>query len=53
VGSEILLEQVQLSFSFRKKFIILLPCGILVKNTFLKIRVLEVLLATMITVIMS
>jgi hypothetical protein len=38
VGSEILLEQVQLNFSFRNKFLILRPCGLLVdKNTFLKI----------------
>jgi len=37
VGSEVLLEQVQLNFSFRNKFIILLPCGLLVdSNTFLK-----------------
>ena len=36
-GSEVLLEQVQLNFSFRSKFIIVLPCGLLVdKNTFLK-----------------
>jgi hypothetical protein len=32
VGSEILLEQVQLNFSFRNKFIILRPCGLLVDN---------------------
>jgi hypothetical protein len=31
-GSEVLLEQVQLNFSFRNKFIILLPCGLLVDN---------------------
>ena len=31
-GSEVLLEQVQLNFSFRNKFIILLPCGRLVDN---------------------
>ena len=37
VGSEVLLEKVQLNFSFRNKFIIVLPCGILVEyNTFLK-----------------
>jgi hypothetical protein len=37
VGSEVLLEQVQLSFSFRNKFIILLPYGLLVdNNTFSK-----------------
>ena len=31
-GGEVLLEQMQLSFSFRNKFIILLPCGLLVYN---------------------
>ena len=31
-GSEVLLEQVQLNFSFRNKFIILIPCGLLVDN---------------------
>jgi len=37
VGSEVVLEQVQLNFSFGNKFIILLPCGLLVdNNTFLK-----------------
>jgi hypothetical protein len=37
VESEILLEQVQLNFSFRNKFKILLPCGLLVdNNAFLK-----------------
>ena len=36
VGSEVLLEQVQLNFSFRNKFIIL-PCDLLVdNNTFSK-----------------
>jgi hypothetical protein len=36
-GSEILLEQVQLNFSFRNKFIIVLPCGLLVySNIFSK-----------------
>jgi len=40
VGSEVLLEQVQLNFSFRNKFIILLPCGLLVdNNTFSKMCV--------------
>jgi hypothetical protein len=29
VGSEVLLEQVQVNFRFRNKFIILLPCGLL------------------------
>jgi len=34
---EVLLEQVQLNFSFRNKFIILLPCGLLAySNTFPK-----------------
>ena len=37
MGSEVQLEQVQLNFSFGNKFIILLPCGLLVdNNTFLK-----------------
>ena len=31
-GREVLLEQVQLHFSFRKKLIIFLPCGLLVHN---------------------
>jgi len=31
-GSEVLLEQVQLNFSFRNKFIILLPRGLLEDN---------------------
>ena len=36
--SEVRLEQVQLSFSFRNKFIILLPYGLLVNNnTFSKV----------------
>jgi hypothetical protein len=40
MGSEVLLEQVQLDFSFRNKFTILLPCGLLVdNNTFLKMCV--------------
>ena len=38
--SEVLLEQVQLNFSFQNKFIILLPCGRLVdNNTFSKMCV--------------
>jgi hypothetical protein len=42
VGSEVLLEQVQLNFSCRNKFIILLPCGLLVdNNTFSKMCVLK------------
>ena len=32
MGSEVLLEQFQLNFSFRNKFIILHPCGLLVEN---------------------
>jgi hypothetical protein len=32
VGSEVLLEQMQLNFSFQNKLIILLPCGPLVDN---------------------
>jgi len=39
VGSEVLLEQMQLNFSFRNKFIILLPSGCLVDNTFSKMCV--------------
>ena len=39
MGSEILLEQVQLKFSFRNKFIILHPYGLLVDNTFSKMCV--------------
>jgi hypothetical protein len=39
VGNAILLEQVQLNISFRNKFIILLPCGLLVDNyTFTNVR---------------
>jgi hypothetical protein len=38
VGNEVLLEQVQLNFSFQNKYIIVLPCGLLVENnTFSKI----------------
>ena len=37
MGSEVLLEQVQLNFSFRNKFVILLPCDLLAdNNTFSK-----------------
>ena len=44
VGSEVVLEQVQLNFSFGNKFIILLPCGLLVdNNTLLKICVFKTL----------
>jgi len=40
VGSEVLLKQVRLNFSFRNKFIVLLPCGLLVdNNTSLKMNV--------------
>jgi hypothetical protein len=40
VGSEVLFEQVQLNFSFRNKFNILLPCGLPVdNNTFSKLCV--------------
>jgi len=40
MGSEVLLEQVQSNFSFRNKFITLLPCGHPVdNNTFSKICV--------------
>jgi len=34
LGSEVLLEQVQLNFNFRNKFTILLPCGRLVDVRF-------------------
>jgi hypothetical protein len=52
VGSEVLFEQVQPNFSFRNKFIILLPCGLLVdNNTFLK-NVLSKLI-TLIMVVMK
>ena len=40
MGSEVLLEQVQHDFSFRNKFIIRLPCGLVVdNNTFSKMCV--------------
>jgi len=43
MGSEELLEKVQLKFSFRNKFIILHPCGLLVdNNTFSKCAILKV-----------
>ena len=32
VGSELLWQQVQFNFSFRNKFIILLPCDLVVDN---------------------
>ena len=42
MGSEVLLEQVQLNFSFRNKFIILLPYGLLLdNNTLLKMCILK------------
>jgi hypothetical protein len=54
MGSEELLEQVQLNFSFRNKIIILYPCGLLVEKThFQKCAFLKVLLATLIMVVMS
>jgi hypothetical protein len=52
--SDVLLEQMQLNFRFRNKFIILLPCGLLVdKNIFKKGAFLKVLLATLIMAVMS
>jgi hypothetical protein len=46
MGSEELLEETQLNFSFRKKFITLLPCGHPVdNNTFSKIYVFKSLTA--------
>jgi len=49
VGSEVMVEQVQLNISFRNMFIILLPFGLLAdNNTFSK-----VLLATLIMVVMK
>jgi hypothetical protein len=54
MGSEVLLEQVHLNFSSRNKFITLLPCGHPVdNNTFSKMRVLKVLLATLIMVVIK
>ena len=41
MGSEEVLEQVQLNFSFRNKFIILLPYGLLVENNVLKTHIFE------------
>ena len=53
-GNEVLLEQLQINFSFRNKFIIVLPCGILVEyNTFSKMCILEVLIATLMIVVMK
>jgi hypothetical protein len=54
MGSEELLEQVPLNFSFRNKFIILLPCGLLVENNvFQKCAFLKVLLSTLIMVVIK
>ena len=53
MGSEVLLGQVQLNFSFRTKFIILFPCGLLVdiKNILAKMCVFK--LITLVTVVMK
>ena len=49
-----MLEQVQLNFSFQNKFIILLPCGLLVDNNiFSKMCISKDLLVTMIMVVMK
>jgi hypothetical protein len=49
-----LLEQVQLNFRFRNKFIIFLRCCLLVNNnTFLKMCFFKVLLATFLSVNVS
>jgi hypothetical protein len=54
VGSEILLEQVQLNFSFQNNFTILLVYGPLEgNNTFSKCAFLKVLLSTLTMVVMS
>jgi len=46
VGGEVLLEEVQLNFSFRNKFIIFLPYGRLVdSNTFLKMCIFKSLIS--------
>jgi len=53
-GSEVLLEQVQLNFSFRNKFIIVFPCCLLVdSNTFLKMCFLKVFLSAVMMVVMK
>jgi hypothetical protein len=45
VGSEVLLEQVELNFSFRNKFTIVLPCGRIVdNNTFSKMCIFKSLI---------
>jgi hypothetical protein len=52
VGYEVLLEQVQHDSSFQNKFIILLPCGLLLdNNTFSKMCVFK--LITLIMVVMK
>jgi len=39
-----MLEQVQLNFTFRNKFVIVFPCGFLVdNNTFLKMCIFKIL----------
>jgi len=49
VGSEVLLEQVQHDSTFRNKFIILLPCGLLVDNNiFSKMCVLKLIILIMV-----
>jgi hypothetical protein len=54
VGSEVLVEHVQLSFSFLNKFTIRIPCDLLEENnTFSKMGVLKVLPTTSIMVIMN
>ena len=46
MGGEVLLEEVQLNFSFRNKFIIFLPYGRLVdSNTFLKMCIFKSLIS--------
>ena len=53
MGNGLLLEQVQLNFSFRNKFIILLPCVLLLDAHFKKCAFLKVFLATLIMVVMK
>ena len=53
LGSEVLLEQMQPNFSYRNKFIILSPCGLLVDNNTLSKMCIKVLLATLIMVVIS
>jgi hypothetical protein len=49
-GSEVLLEHEQLNFSSRNKFMIVLPCGLLVDNNtfFKKCAILRVLVSTLV-----